>query len=788
MGVAKTSKTTVRKRWIIQGQVQGVGFRPFVYRLAQRGHLTGFIRNDSGGVIIEVQGDLEDIRRFDDGLHTQMPPLSHIDRMMEQQAICRDDETDFRIQPSDGSGAARAVVTVDSGVCRDCLTEFFDSANRRYRYALINCTNCGPRYTIIQRIPYDRPNTTMAEFQMCEACQVEYANPDDRRFHAQPIACHDCGPTVCLETSGGQRVPGDPIRQAAELLACGKIVAIKGLGGFHLAVRADSAAAVERLRRLKHRDAKPFALMCQSETASRRLVKLSPAGRELLQSLRAPILLAPRREEARIAAAVAPNNNRLGVMLAYTPIHHLLLAELEKVEAALPALVMTSGNQSDEPLVIDHTQARVRLGPLCDALLLHDRPIERCVDDSVILDMGPGHAPLPIRRSRGFVPAPLLLPIPAPDTGLCVGGELKNTVAVVRGAEVILSQHLGDLTHPLALEYFQKAIADLCVLFDAPPRWIAHDLHPMYVSTAYGARLAQNERIDMIPVQHHHAHAAAVLAEHGLTGPVLAVLCDGTGLGPDGAGWGGELLLADLAGFRRLASVQPLELPGGDAAARDIRRCGLAILFQALGEAGIEHPAAVRLVPDPVERKMFSLMLQRGTQCTASSGVGRLFDGLAALLGLANHNQFEAQAALAVEAAAERAGESDMTSLTKTYILRQDNEEIRIDLGEFWRRLLAAQADGAPVCELAWAFHETLALAWDAVVAEQARRTGVKAAALSGGVFCNQRFTLRLANLLRRRGLKVLCHQLAPPNDGGLSLGQAAVAAAQRAGIVSAVL
>ncbi|NBB83234.1 MAG: carbamoyltransferase HypF, partial [Alphaproteobacteria bacterium] len=567
-----------RRRWQVTGQVQGVGFRPFVYRLARRLGLSGFVRNDGHGVTMEAQGPDPALDRFQQALTDERPPLARVDRIAWQRLAVdpRPAARTFEIRTSDAGADRSAAVTVDTALCRDCRDELLSTDDRRRGYALINCTHCGPRYSIVRRVPYDRPNTTMAGFAMCRRCAAEYADPTDRRFHAQPVACHACGPDLTLVDACGSRLPGDPIRQAAARLHAGHILAIKGLGGFHLAVRADDARAVAELRRRKQRDAKPLAVMCRDLDHARELVELSDTAAEVMQSPACPIVLAPRaqRSHARIADRVAPGTHRLGVMLPYTPIHHLLLAVTDPPPGPL---VMTSANLSDEPLVTDNAQALRRLGAICDAILWHDRPIARCVDDSVLLDMATS-APLPVRRARGYVPTPIGLPagLGTPPDGLCLGGELKNTVAGVRtrdrAAGVILSAHHGDLTHPLAYEAFCRSIDDLLDLFDIQPRWLAHDLHPVYMSTRHARRLAAERNLPLIAVQHHHAHAAAVMAEHGRSDRTLAVVCDGVGYGTDGTSWGGELLAAEPADFQRLASLRAMRLPGGDAAARDTRR------------------------------------------------------------------------------------------------------------------------------------------------------------------------------------------------------------------------
>lgn len=779
---------TVRRRWEIRGQVQGVGLRPFVYRLAQQHGLCGFVCNDGWGATIEVQGPSQQVSAFAGSLVRERPPLARIEYLYETAIPPAPDEGRFEIAPSTHREPRRspnqkekihAQVTIDTGVCADCLKELADQKDRRYRYGLINCTNCGPRYTILRHAPYDRAHTTMSGFEMCGACRSQYVEPSDRRFHAQPIACPGCGPKVELVDAQGKPIGGDPYRRAADTLRCGRVVAIKGLGGFHLAVRADDEAAVMRLRQLKERQAKPFAVMVASIDEARGLVELGDRAAEVMQSPAAPVMLARRRPGAGVAKSVAPNNHRLGVMLPYTPIHHLVLRESG---LANTPLVMTSGNLSDEPLAIDNQEAIDRLGRMCDVILWHDRPIERCVDDSVLMDMGL-EEPLPIRRSRGYVPAPLPLPVVASAAGLCVGGLLKNTVAVVRDGGAILGQHLGDLTHPLAYDYFKKAIQDLRALFGIEPRWIAHDLHPAYLSTIHAQELAGALGVPLIGVQHHHAHAASVLAEHDCRGPALAVVCDGVGYGQDNTVWGGELLLADFVGFRRLARLRPMVLPGGDAAAQDTRRCALAMLYQALGDDFDRHPAVERLIPDPAQKRVLTTMIRRHVNCVLSSSAGRVFDGVAAMLGLCQHNQFEAQAGVAVEAAAEAAA-SVVSHRKPLYEIRDDPAAVglrQIDLSPFVQYLLTAIGSGAPTAELAGEFHEQLAAAWAAVVSEAVERTGVRDVVLSGGVFCNQRLTKRLSQRLTQRGLHVMRHRMVPPNDGGLSLGQAAVAAARLA-------
>ncbi len=775
---ATTGFKNRRRRWHLTGQVQGVGFRPFIYRLAQRYELAGYVRNDNRGVTVEAQGSVAQLKRFSRALDEERPPLAFIDHITVDNlpplnepgplrfSIIDSDET----PPGSAQDITRVGVTIDAAVCDACLRELFDSKDRCFRYALTNCTDCGPRYTIIDRVPYDRPNTTMRHFALCDDCRAEYTDPADRRYHAQPIACHDCGPTLGLVDPKGAPLPGDPIASAAKLLEAGGVVAVKGLGGFHLAVRADDEAAVSRLRQSKQRDGKPFALMCRSVEAAKCLVHLSASAQALFSSPASPIVLAPRRQDINVAASVAPDNHRLGVMPAYTPIHHLLFAELDP---AIDALVMTSANPSGEPLTIDNREALERLAELCDAMLWHDRPIRRRVDDSVVLDAGTPH-PLPLRRARGFVPTSIPLPVGGVAHGLCVGGELKNTLALVRDRRAIQSQHLGDLSYTPVFDHFRETIDDLLALFDVNPKWIAHDLHPMYLGTVYARQLADRLGVPLIGVQHHHAHAASVMAEHNEAGPVLAVVCDGVGYGDDGTSWGGELLLADLISYKRLAHLRPIELIGGDAASTDTRHCGLALLRQAYGEDFAKHPAVAQLIQDEHERQVFTAVLERGLNCTTTTSLGRYFDGVAALLGLSTHNSYEAQAAMRLESAAFACDTPLVEGPLFQFITGETGV---IDLSPLIRALVEGKADGQPVEQLAALFHDQTAWALACLVEESVKQTGIGIAALSGGVFCNERLTRSLTDRLSGDGLRVLVHRTVPANDGGLALGQAAVAA-----------
>ncbi len=761
-----------RRRWIIHGQVQGVGFRPYVYRLANHAQISGFVANDASGVIIEAQGPCGKLEYFSETLQRNAPPLARIDDMTQVIIDQQADEHDFYIMPSDGRGPVHTAVTPDTALCDECRQEMFDPSNLRFHHALITCTNCGPRYSIILDVPYDRPATTMASFTMCNRCYKQYNAPADRRFHAQPICCPDCGPHIELVDTGGQPLPGDPIVQAAEMLLNGAIIAIKGIGGFHLAARADDESAIMRLREHKLRDNKPFAIMCRSVSDARQFIKISPQGQKAMESAMAPIILAMRQPDAPVARAVAGANCRLGVMLPYTPIQHLLFSQMAK---ALTALVMTSGNITDEPLAIGNSEAIERLGGMCDAFLWHNRPIARCIDDSVLLDMGPGQPPVPIRRSRGYVPSAIALHTGTGVTGLCLGGELKNTVGLVMDSQVILSQHLGDLTNQLARTQFIRSINDLCRLYKATPQFIAHDMHPLYISARHAAQLAAQFNAPLIAVQHHHAHAASVMAEHAVHGPVLALICDGTGLGLDDTGWGCELLCASAAAFHRVASLNPILLPGGDVAAKDITRSAVALLYQSFGMEFDQHPAARRLVPEDSDRKILKLMMARKLQCVSSSSAGRLFDGVAAMLGLCARNCFEAQAPMALESAAAMAPARVQTG--KFWEIMHDQQGIkRLDLRPLIQYLLLQQQNDMPVELLAAVFQSQFAAGWEDIICRAAADTHIDTVALSGGVFANQLFANDLTHRLEHHNLKVLRHRIVPPNDGGLALGQALVA------------
>jgi len=763
----------LRRHWVIQGQVQGVGFRPLVYRQACAAAVTGFVGNAGADLIIEAQGMAEQLDAFGRQLETLQPPLARVDRITSQTLPVVPHEVGFHILPSTRVLTPLPNIAPDAALCSECRDELLAGPGRHRLagYGLINCTNCGPRFSIIRHTPYDRAATTMAGFPMCPACRGEYEDPGHRRFHAQPTACPICGPRLALLDATGLACAGDPIGEARECLMAGLIVAIKGIGGFHLAVRAVDHGAVERLRRLKQRDSKPFAIMCGSLEQACEWVRLSAQGLSNLHGPAAPIVLAPRRTPAKepLSPLIAPGHHRLGVMLPYTPIQHLLF---DGAGGELGPLVMTSANVSHEPLVIDNGEAIERLAGLCDRLLVHDRPIQRPLDDSVVIDM-PGRRPLPVRRARGYVPTAIPLPgaLKNAPPGLCMGADLKGAVAVVTQGQVILSHHLGDLTHPLAFGHFRQTVRDLLELFCVTPEWIAHDLHPLYLSTQYAGELGRLWNVPLIGVQHHHAHAAGLLAEHGRVGPAMAIVCDGTGYGTDQNIWGGEVLAVRGHEFERVAHLRPLALAGGDAASIDCRRAALGAIVGAFGAEAGELAVTRRLFPDAGERSFLLASLRSGLAVVSSGSAGRMFDAVAAILGVCEHNDYEGQAAALLESAAF--GCTSCVPVTEG--LFGISGAMEIDLSALIRRIVGLHDSGCDAGSLAALFHDQLAEAL--CHAAVAATGGVQTVGLSGGVFCNERLTGTVMGLLEARGLTVLRHELAPPNDGGIALGQAAIAA-----------
>lgn len=721
----------MRRRITVGGRVQGVGFRPFVARLAGELGLGGMVGNDVHGAFIEVQGTVDQLDSFQRRLLAEAPPLARLgDVCAVEVADCA--ANGFTIVASADGAVPSLAITPDAAICAACAREISDPRDRRSGHPFANCTDCGPRYSIITAVPYDRPHTTMAGFAMCAACGAEYGDPGDRRFHAQPIACPQCGPRVWLEAGDQRPAASDAIAEAARLLHAGRIVAIKGIGGFHLAVRADDEAAVARLRLRKQRDAKPFAVMVRDLAIARSLAALTSEDEARLQSSAAPIVLAPRH--GSLAASVAPGSDLLGLMLPYTALHLLLL------QASPPALVMTSGNPAGEPLCRDNTEALERLAGIADAFLLHDRPIARPLDDSVWLGA------TPLRRARGFVPDPIALPATRPV--LALGGDLKAVVGLSGDGRCVLSEHLGDLANPAAFRNWLEATARLQELLRLTPEAVVVDLHPAYHSVRHGRSLG----LPVIAVQHHHAHAAACLAEHAHVGPALAVVCDGTGYGSDGTVWGGEVLRLEGAGCERVAHLATFPLLGGDSGAQDTWRPALGLLHQAFGADWPAH------LPRPLDAEIIAVAQARLPRAVACSSLGRLFDGIAWLLGLCDVNRFEGEAAIAVEQAASPGSAGFSLPFSG------------LDPSPIIRAICERRADPET---LALAFHEAVCDAFSAAVLRHSDET----VALSGGCFANRLLVRGLTRRLEAAGRRVLTHRLVPPGDGGIALGQAWVAA-----------
>jgi hydrogenase maturation protein HypF len=763
MNVVSRARLRVR----VTGTVQGVGFRPYVYRLAGELSLGGFVLNDAHGVLIEVEGSAPVVDRFLERLPSEAPPLAVVESVVVDQGAVATGEQAFEIRDSVGGDLPDAPVTPDSATCRDCLRELFDPADRRFRYPFINCTNCGPRFTIVRGVPYDRPLTTMAGFTMCAACRAEYEDPGDRRFHAQPNACPACGPSLrLLGSAGGEPVPGgDPLGRAVAALRAGAIVAIKGIGGYHLACVAGDERAVAALRARKHREDKPFALMAPSLGAAESLVALDAPARELLTAAERPIVLAPRLRHARVAESVAPGAPDLGVMLPYSPLHHLLLDDVGA------ALVMTSANVTDEPIAYRDEDALERLGAIADLFLLHDRPIQTRTDDSVVRAV-PRRGML--RRSRGYVPAALALPGDGARTPLLAcGAELKNTFCLARGSRAWVSHHIGDLQNYETLRSFTEGIEHFRRLFAVEPEIVAHDLHPEYLSTKYAMEC---DGVELLAVQHHHAHLAACLAEHGEPGPAIGAIFDGTGYGLDGTVWGGELLVGDVRSFRRVGSLLPVPLPGGDRAIRQPWRMACSWLAAAgHGEGEPELPPSLTASVDASAWSHVRRLVETGTAAPPTSSMGRLFDAVAALTGVRAEVNYEGQAAIELEAVC------DPSELGSYPIGLTDGPELLlIDPREAVAAIAADVEAGESTGAIARRFHRAIADVTVRACASLAVGHDTEIVVLSGGVFHNRLLVESVAGRLAAAGLRVLVPERLPAGDGGISFGQAAVAAATR--------
>lgn len=783
----------IRLQLQVRGVVQGVGFRPWIYNLARRHSLAGFVLNSPRGVFIEIEGPPASIESFLAALHTEAPPLVRIAEILRSE-IPPAGESAFVIRESDAAGSAFALVPPDICVCDACLADTRDPANRRFDYPFTNCTNCGPRYSIIRDVPYDRPLTTMAEFAMCPACLGEYRDPADRRFHAQPNACPVCGPRLILQVphrvslAPSQPSPADPrplLTRVAALLASGGIVAWKGLGGYQLACDATSPAAVEELRRRKHRSEKPFAVMVADAAAASAHCFLSPEERVVLVSRERPIVLLRRRPESSLAAAVSPGNPATGLMLPSTPMHDILFRILREQWGREPALIMTSGNLSEEPIVIDNAEAESRLAAVAEAFVHHNRPIHTRVDDSVVrvLPGQPAQTML-IRRARGYAPTPVFLGRGDAEV-LAAGAQQKNTLCLTRAGFALPSQHLGDLENYETLQFFEQTLERMSRLFHVRPTAVAHDLHPGYLSTQFAQRHAAERELRLIPVQHHHAHIASCMAEHHLQGEVIGVAWDGTGLGPEPAPattiWGGEFLVASYTAFTRRARLRPILLPGGDSAVREPFRVARSYLLDL--EDGCPAPflpAWESAIP-PDRLRIVDAMLRRRVNTLPTSSAGRLFDAVASLIGLRHIVSFEGQAAIMLEAAADEwsdeappyafdlglAAEGELWALSS---------ELCVDFRPAIRAILDDVLRRTPQPCIAARFHATLIAAIAAVCARLRDSTGLDRVCLSGGCFQNARLLSGSVASLHAAGFHVFTHREVPANDGGISLGQAAIA------------
>ncbi|MHC4640221.1 MAG: carbamoyltransferase HypF [Planctomycetota bacterium] len=766
----KTSILIKRQRIFITGRVQGVGFRPSVYRLACRLGLSGVVYNDTKGVTVELQGQEEKIEEFLLRLQSEAdkPPLAEIKSCKTVDIDVIEAEDKFVIEASDSQGIALSQVTADIATCQDCLLEMAKKEDFRYGYPFINCTNCGPRYSIVQTIPYDRPNTTMSEFVMCDGCASQYKDVTDRRFHAQPVACDTCGPKIWLTGSEGNTITTETnktITETASLLRAGKVVAIKGIGGFHLAVDALNNEAVKRLRERKKRDHKPFAMMANSIDTIKKHALVSESAEKLLKSLQSPIVLMPKKKNSAIASPVAEGVNTFGFMLCYAPLHHLLFAQNIEI------LVMTSGNISDEPLICRNEQAMERLSDVADAFLMHDREIYRQVDDSIVHFIE--QEPVLLRRSRGYVPTPILIEESCQQDIFAAGGDLKNTFCFGKQNQLICSEHIGDLEDAEVYHHYINSIEHLRKLFEVEPKVIVCDLHPGYLSTQHALSLSD---LRIIQVQHHWAHIASVLAEHGLDEPVIGLSCDGTGYGIDGTIWGCECLIASLDGFERFGHLGYYTLAGANAASKEAIRPVIGLLKKTYGQDFKLQKfkwLLDRIETNANKQQIILEQLEKRINAVETSSLGRVFDAVAAMLGLGSYNHFEAELPMALEAIIAGGIEEHYDFELKS----SPDKPLQLDLCKMMMQLITDIQEDKPSGIISAKFHNTLA---DALlqIAKAARESkNLNTVALSGGVFCNRYLTNRVIKLLNKNSFSVLFNRDIPSNDGGISLGQAAIAA-----------
>jgi hydrogenase maturation protein HypF len=756
-----------------------------VYRLACRLGLAGAVYNDTKGVTIELQGEEKTIAELLARLQSDdKPPLAEIKSCSSVDAAVIEGQDRFTIRPSDAQGTALSQVTADIAACRDCLAEMADENDFRHEYPFINCTNCGPRYSIVKNIPYDRPNTTMSAFKMCPKCAAQYEDVTDRRFHAQPVACPVCGPKIWLTDSKGQTIVAktdSSIAETARLLRAGKIVAIKGIGGFHLAVDALAEQAVQRLRQRKRRDHKPFALMAGSIEKIKKYAIVSELAEQVLKSPQSPIVLLPKKEGSSIAPSVAGGVDTFGFMLCYAPLHYLLFAQ------GVEVLVMTSGNISDEPLICKNEKALHSLGGVADAFLMHDREIYRQVDDSIIHFID--GQPVPLRRARGYVPTPIFMEENCREDIFAAGADIKNTFCFAKQNQLICSEHIGDLEDAEVHHHYIDSIEHLRGLFEVEPKVAVCDLHPAYLSTQYARSLSG---VKIIAVQHHWAHIASVLVEHGVAGPVIGIVCDGTGYGTDGAIWGCECLIASLEKFERFGHLAYYGLPGADKASKEAIRPLLGLLKKTYG-ADFKLNEFMwlleRMKPDTTENskpvlskaegfktlnsKFILEQIEKRVNTVKTSSLGRVFDAVAAMLGLGGYNHFDAQLPMALEAIIE----SGIEDHYDFELIRSANKAVELDLGKTLKQLIADVKKDLPAPVISAKFHNTLSIALLAMAKQARESVKLNIVALSGGVFCNRYLTNRLIKLLKREDFPVLFNREVPANDGGLSLGQAAIAA-----------
>ncbi len=754
-------KITVGTKLAINGIVQGVGFRPFVFQRAQHYGLKGNVANTSSGVIIHIEGSEEKIQAFIQGLTEEGPPLALITKIATSYEPVRNYK-EFTIQASKEASSRSTLISPDMAICDDCLRELFDPEDRRCQYPFINCTNCGPRYTIIDDIPYDRPKTSMKHFKMCLECQKEYDDPADRRFHAQPNACKICGPNVSLYDNRRTRIlAGDSIKKTAELLKQGYIVAIKGLGGFHLAADAENNDAVIRLRQRKHREEKPFALMSYDLDRVRRYAHVEPDEEVLLTSPQRPVVLLKKRDPNPLPHEISPRNKNFGAMLPYTPLHYLLL------HYDFTALVMTSGNISEEPISIDNDEAFERLGAIADYFLVHNRDIYLRSDDSIVRSVD--EATRIIRRSRGYIPTPVFLKEEIPQVLAC-GAELKNTVCLTKGENAFLSQHIGDLENLETYRFLELTVRHMSRILDIDPQIVAYDLHPDYLSTRY----AQEQKgIKKVAVQHHHAHIVSCMAENRLDGPVIGLSFDGTGYGTDGRIWGGEVLIVEAHRFTRAAHLAYLPMPGGAAAIKEPWRMAVSYLFNTFGKAfqDLDLPLFQGLEKD--KTRVIIDMISKQVNSPQTSSLGRLFDGVAAILGIRKRVAYEGQAAMELEMAI-----LEETEESYDYEWEREKDSYLIPVHSIIRGVVRDVENGSLVSDISAKFHTTLIRLFSELCALLRKETGLDRVALSGGVFQNATLLAGLRRSLANKGFQVFTHSIVPTNDGGISLGQAVAAAA----------